>query len=310
MTLQTVFPLLYNSDYRETALIVLSVIFFSGLVLFFLRKTGFYFVSAWASIKSWLFAAPLLFLAFALPDPWPLAILVMVAIYGAKAFFQIIGMFHRSYFVLICYGGIIALGVSSYYQHLAVYNGMPMLVLAVSCLVPLIRNNYKRMIQYISITLLAFIFLGWSFMHLGLIYYFPSGVYQIMYLVILTEFCDNTNLAIGRYFKGWRLFPNIDPKRSILSTLVAILLTLALAGAMRQLLPDSSEKYWLAAGLIAGCAGVLGDLVMTVVRRDAGVKIVGPFILGRGDFLQRMDRLIFVAPIYYYVMLALGALGA
>jgi phosphatidate cytidylyltransferase len=305
--LEKIFPLLYDPDYRKTVAIVLSIIFISGLILFLLRKTGFYFVSAWASIKSWLFAAPFMFLAFALPDPWPLAILVLVAIYGAKAFFQIIGMFHRSYFVLICYAGIIALGISCYYQKLALYNGMPMLVLAVACLVPLVRNNYKRMIQYISITLLAFIFLGWSFMHLGLIYYFPSGTYQIMYLLILTEFCDNTNLAIGRYFRGWRLFPNIDPKRSVLSTVVSILLTLALAGAMRQLLPDASEKYWLTAGIIAAFAGVVGDLVMSVVRRDAGVKIVGPFILGRGDFLQRMDRLIFVAPIYYYVMLALGA---
>ena len=305
--LEKIFPLLYDPDYRKTVTIVLSIIFVSGLILFLLRKTGYYFVSAWASIKSWLFAAPFMFLAFALPDPWPLAILVLVAIYGAKAFFQIIGMFHRSYFVLICYAGIIALGICCYYQRLEAYNGMPMLVLAGACLVPLVRNNYKRMIQYISITLLAFIFLGWSFMHLGLIYYFPSGTYQIMYLLILTEFCDNTNLAIGRYFRGWRLFPNIDPKRSVLSTLVSIALTLALAFAMRQLLPDSSEKYWLYSGLIAGFAGVIGDLVMSVVRRDAGVKIVGPFILGRGDFLHRMDRLIFVAPIYYYVMLWLGA---
>ncbi len=305
--LEKIFPLLYDPDYRKTVSIVLTIIFASGMILFFLRKTGFYFVSAWASIKSWLFAAPLMFLGFALPDPWPLAILVLVAIYGAKAFFQIIGMFHRSYFVLICYAGILALGVSCYYQRLEVYNAMPMVVLAVSCLVPLIRNNYKRMIQYISITLLSFIFLGWSFMHLGLIYYFPSGIYQIMFLLILTEFCDNTNLAISRYFKGPRLFRKIDPKRSLLSTFISILLTLALAGAMRQLLPDSAEKYWLTAGLIAAFAGVIGDLVMTVVRRDAGVKIVGPFILGRGDFLQRMDRLIFVAPIYYYVMLGLGA---
>ncbi len=305
--LERAFPLLYDPDYRKTVAIVLSIIFGSGILLFFLRKTGYYFVSAWASIKSWLFAAPFMFLGFATPDPWPLAMLVLVAIYGAKAFFQIIGMFHRSYFVLICYGGIIALGVSCYYQRLEAYNGMPMLVLAIACLVPLIRNNYKRMIQYISITLLAFIFLGWSFMHLGLIYYFPSGIYQIMYLLILTEFCDNTNLAIARYFRGWKLFPNIDSKRSVLSTVIAITLTLALAGAMRQLLPDSSERYWLTAGLIAAFGGVIGDLVMTVVRRDAGVKIVGPFILGRGDFLHRMDRLIFVAPIYYYVMLALGA---
>lgn len=304
--MERIFPALYDPIYRQTALIILSVLFASGLIVYFLRQTGYYFVSAWASIKSWLIFAPVLFLAFALPDPAPLVVLVLAAIYGAKAFFQIIGMFHRSYFVLLCYAGIIALGVCCYYQRLDIYNAMPMIVLGIACLVPLMRNNYKRMIQYISITLLSFIFLGWSFMHLGLMYYFPNGTYQIMYLLILTEFCDNTNLAIGRYFKGWRLLPNIDPKRSVLSTLVSIFLTLALAGAMRQLLPDRSEKYWLAAGLIASFGGVLGDLVMSVVRRDAGVKIVGAFILGRGDFLHRMDRLIFVAPFYYYVMMALG----
>jgi len=300
--MEKIFPLLYDQNYRQTVLIVLSVLFVSGTLLFLLRKTGYYFISAWASIKSWLFAAPLLFLAFALADPGPLVVLTLIAIYGAKAFFQIIGMFHRSYFVVICYLGILALGLCTYFQRIEFYNLMPMMVLGLSCLVPLARNNYKRMIQYISITLLSFIFLGWSFMHLGLIYYFPSGIYQIMYLLILTEFCDNTNLAIGRYFKSYRLLPKIDPKRSVVSTLISILLTLILAGAMRQLLPDQSEKYWLAAGIVASLGGVIGDLVMSVVRRDAGVKIVGPFIIGRGDFLQRMDRLIFVAPIYYLVM--------
>jgi phosphatidate cytidylyltransferase len=300
--MEKIFPLLYDQNYRQTVLIVLSVLFVSGTLLFLLRKTGYYFISAWASIKSWLFAAPLLFLVFALADPGPLVVLTLIAIYGAKAFFQIIGMFHRSYFVVICYLGILALGLCTYFQRIEFYNLMPMMVLGLSCLVPLARNNYKRMIQYISITLLSFIFLGWSFMHLGLIYYFPSGIYQIMYLLILTEFCDNTNLAIGRYFKSYRLLPKIDPKRSVVSTLISILLTLILAGAMRQLLPDQSEKYWLAAGIVASLGGVIGDLVMSVVRRDAGVKIVGPFIIGRGDFLQRMDRLIFVAPIYYLVM--------
>ncbi|MFN8790042.1 MAG: phosphatidate cytidylyltransferase [Bdellovibrionales bacterium] len=304
--MENLFPLLYDPVYRQTLLIVLSVLFVSGSVVYLLRQTGYYFVSAWASIKSWLFAAPLLFLGFASKDPGPLIILVLTAIYGAKAFFQIIGMFHRSYFVLLCYAAIFALGVSCYFQRLDFYNAMPMILLGACCLVPLVRNNYKRMIQYISLTLLAFIFLGWSFMHLGLLYYLPNGIYQIMYIMILTEFCDNTNLAIGRYFKGWRLLANIDPKRSVISTLVSIVLTLALAGAMRQLLPDQSERYWLTAGLIASFGGVLGDLVMTVVRRDAGVKIVGPFILGRGDFLHRMDRMIFVAPIYYYIMAVLG----
>ncbi|ASD62931.1 phosphatidate cytidylyltransferase [Bdellovibrio bacteriovorus] len=291
-----------NHIYRQTVLIVLSIIFASGLIVFFFRQKNYYFVQSWASIKSWLIAAPLMFLAMGMPEPWPLVALTALAILGAKIFFQIMGMFHRSYFVMICYAGIIGLGVCAWYDRLDIYNAMPMVVLGISCLVPLVKNSYKRMIQYISLTLLAFIFLGWSFMHLGLIMKMPNGVFQVMYLVILTEFCDNTNLAVSRYIGGWKMFPGINPRRTVGSTIVSALLTLFLAGCMRFLLPDGSEKYWLASGLVASMGGFVGDYLMTVVRRDAGMKTVGPFIIGRGDFLHRMDRLIFVAPIYYYVM--------
>lgn len=299
-------PTAWNSEiYRQTALIVLSIIFCSGAIVFWFRKKNYYFVQSWASIKSWLVAAPLLFIVMGLPEPWPLVFLTMLAIAGAKIFFQIMGMYHRSYFVMICYSGIVGLGLCAWYGRLDIYNAMPMIVLGASCLVPLVRNSYKRMIQYISLTLLAFIFLGWSFMHLGLILKFPNGVFQVMYLIILTEFCDNTNLALNRYIGGMRLFPGINPRRTLGSTVVSVLLTLFLAASMKFLLPDGSDKYWLTAGLVASLVGFVGDLVMTVVRRDAGMKTVGPFILGRGDFLHRVDRLIFVAPIYYYLMMVL-----
>ncbi len=228
--------------------------------------------------------------------------LTLAAIYGAKAFFQILGMYHRSYFVLICYAGILGLALCAHFDRLDLYAQMPVLVLFACCMVPLARDSFTQMIQYISLTLLGFIFLGWSFMHLGLLLHFPNGLYQILYLVVLTEFCDNTNIATSFYLRGPRLFPQIDPKRTYASTFASVLLTLVLAGVMRSLLPDNSEKYWLAAGLVASIGGLHGDLIMTSIRKDAGVKDMGPFILGRGDFLQRMDRLIFVAPIYYYVM--------
>jgi phosphatidate cytidylyltransferase len=293
--------------YRQTALIVLSVIFGSGALVYFFRRKNYYFVGAWASIKSWIFAAPLLFLVFALPPPFPLIALTLFAIYGAKAFFQILGMFHRSHYVLVCYAGIIGLAVCAYLGRLDIYNKMPMLVLGASGLVSLFLTSYRRMIQYTSLTLLGFIFLGWSFLHLALLLETPDGLYQILYLVVLTEFCDNTNLATSYHFKSRKIFPHIDRKRTYMSTMLSIGLTLFLAGIMRFLLPDDSERYWLVAGLVAAFGGLFGDLMMTAIRRDAGVKDVGPFILGRGDLLQRMDRLIFVAPTYYYVMYLLAA---
>lgn len=292
--------------YQQTAVIVLLFIFAGGAINYIFRRKNHYSMVAWASIKSWLVLAPLMFALMGLRQPFPIILLTLLALHGAKVYFQILGMFHESLFVYICYAGILGLGFFSQLNNLALYNEMPMAVLGLSCLVPLFQRSYKNMIQYISLTLLGFIFLGWSFMHLGLILNFENGIYQVMYLFILTEFCDNTNLSISRYFKGSKLITEINTRRTWSSTFTAVLLTLFLAYGMRHLLPDRSDRYWLAAGLIASLGGVVGDLVMTVVRRDAGVKIVGPFILGRGDFLQRMDRLIFVAPIYYFIMNALG----
>jgi phosphatidate cytidylyltransferase len=302
--------MLWNDPiFLRTAFVVLGAIFFSGAFVFFFRRQSYYFASAWASINSWLIGAPILFVAFALPRPGPLVALCVFAIYGAKAFFKILGMYHRHYFVLICYLGICALGLAIHFQREDLYNKMPMLLLAAACLVPVFLRSFKRMIQYISLTLLGFIFLGWSFLHLGLLLELPNGIYQIVYLVILTEFCDNTNLATSYYLKGPRLFPAIDRRRTVLSTAVSMGLTMLLAVVMRWILPSDSERYWLVAGLVACFGGLLGDLLMTAIRRDAGVKDVGPFILGRGDFLQRMDRLIFVAPIYYYLILSFSPNG-
>lgn len=291
--------------YQQTVLIVLSFIFAAGLFTYFFRKRNYYFIVSWASIKSWLFVAPFLFGLLGLAEPWPLIVITLIAILGAKVFFQLMGMFHRSYFVLICYAGILGLAAGIYSDYLGLYNILPMIVLGASCLVPLVRNNYKRMIQYISLTNLAFVFLGWSFMHLALILKLENGIYQVMYLIILTEICDNTTLAISRSIGRVKIFDRIDHKRTWAGFTVSTLITIAVAFAMRHLLPDRSQYYWLTSGIIASLGGLFGDMLMTVIRRDAGIKVVGAFVLGRGDFLHRMDRLIFVAPIYYYVMLAL-----
>lgn len=291
--------------YQQTVLIVLAAIFLGGLINFLFRKKNQYSMVAWASLKSWLIMAPIMFGIMGLGSPAPIIVLTLTAIYGAKVFFQIMGMFHKTAFVHICYLGIIGLGVCSYYDNLIYYNEMSMLVVGASCLVPLFSRDYKNMIQYISLTLLAFIFLGWSFLHLGLVLNFENGIYQVMYVIILTEFCDNTNFAISGYFRGGKFIPELNSRRTVLSTFVSMILTVMLAYGMRHMLPDRSDKYWLTSGILAAGGGLVGDLVMSVIRKDAGVKTVGPFIIGRGDFLQRMDRLIFVAPIFYFVMLAL-----
>jgi phosphatidate cytidylyltransferase len=288
--------------YKQTVGLVLGFLFILGIALFFARNKNTHTQASWASVKSWLFAAPILFIFCGLPSPGPLVVLTLVAILGAKTFFQMLGMYHRSYFVWATYIAIICLAATIHFRWIEVYNLAPMLFLGIICLIPILRNSAKQMIQYLCLTLLGFSFLGWAFMHLGWIWVLNGGAFMVLYLIILTELCDNIHLSLSRHIGKVRLFSKISPKRTLEAGLIAFALTLIFAWGLRHLLPVRTEIYWVASGVVAALGGSLGDLVLSVVRRDLGIKDVGPFIIGRGDLLTIMDRMIFVAPIFYYVM--------
>lgn len=296
------FPLLTSKIYLETVLIVGVFLILGSVISYLLRKKHYFFFYSWASLKGWLIVAPIFFVLFGLPPAWALLTLILLSILGIKVFFQIMGMYHRTYFVILAYSAITVLGTAIYWNDRDLYHAVPLAMWGLTSVVPLVRNSYKKMIQYIALTNMGFVFLGWAFLHLGWILKLPGGLFQFMYLVILTEFCDNTNLALSYGVGSIRLFDRIDRRRTLESFILSVILTLLLAFGMRHLLPVQSEVYWLAAGLVASFAGILGDVIMTAIRKDAGVHKLGPFIIGRGDFLSRMDRMIFVAPIYYYLM--------
>lgn len=289
--------------YRQTVLITLGVLFVTGLVLFFFRQKNAHFKAAWASLQSWLFFAPVVFVILALPLQWKLISIALISISGCKTFFQMTGIYHLDNFVWLCYFGIFSLGLAVYYDRHDLYNLMPMIVLGTLSIVPILRNSAKHMLQYIGLTLMGFCFLGWAFMHVGYLLQLPGGTFLLVYIVILTEVCDNIVLGTSRFWGHIKPFSKINPRRTLEGFLISLVFTLTLAWGLRYMLPIPSPKYWVASGLIAAFAGGFGDLLLSIIRRDIGLKDTGgPFILGRGDLLDRMDRLIFVAPTYYYVM--------
>ena len=291
--------------YRETVFLVVGTLFAIAIPSFFLRHRSTTWYAHWASLQSWIIAAPILLVFMGLSEPWPLIVLTFVAIMGAKTFFQMVGMYHRSNFVWATYIGIVSLALCIHRDDLHLYNFLPMAFLFLICLIPIIRNSYKHMIQYMALTLMAFAFLGWSFMHLGWIWQLERGPYMVIYIVLLSEMCDNLYLLISRKVGSIRMFKNIAPRRTLEGFVIAAALTFLLAWGMRHLMPIRSEPYWIASALVAALGGSIGDLTLAVIRRDLGIKDADVFIIGRGDLLTIMDRTLFVAPIFYYVMYAL-----
>jgi phosphatidate cytidylyltransferase len=288
---------------------VITFIILVGATLRLISPKSQHFAAAWASVKSWFFVAPILFVVFALPSPWPLVFLVLVGIFSAKTFYQMVGMYHRSWFIWATYLFMIALGYATYKQVGTAYDIAPMIFLGLVSIIPVLRNSATHMVQYMALSLMACIFFGWSFLHLGRLLMLEGGVLLVLYLYMLSEVAENISFAGSRFFGKWKPFNKINTRVSIEGMLISVALTLLLAWGMRHLLPDRSEKFWIAAGLVAVFFGTFGDLIIAVIKRDLGIKNTGVFIFGRGDILSRTDKLIFVGPMYYYVFLLLQKVG-
>ena len=286
--------------FRETAALIFAFLFAVGLALFLLHQTGAKFRGAWASVKSWLFASPLILLVAGLPYPYTLIFLVFIGVFSSKTFFRMVGIYHRSWFVWTTYVFIFALGALIHWRLESYFDVMPMLFLGCLSAIPLLRNSATHMIQYIALSLLCYIFFGWAFLHLGRILMFEHGIYILLYLFILVEFASAVNIAAGRLYGRTKLFQKITSRVSVEGIFTSVTLTLLLAWGMRHMLPDRSEKYWVTAALIASLWGRSGELFLSVIRRDLGIKNSGIFIIGRDDILARVDKLVFVAPMFFY----------
>ncbi len=122
---------------------------------------------------------------------------------------------------------------------------------------------------------------------------------MFMYLVIWAS-------DIGAYYVGTslgrhKLYAKISPKKSV-EGLIGGMVAAAGAALLCRVWFLSSVGVREAAvlGLALAAAGTLGDLVESLFKRDAGVKDSGSLIPGHGGMLDRMDSMLFAAPVLYY----------
>lgn len=290
----------HNPTYVSTVTSVVAFFVIVGAVVYYMQTRNPKWIGVWAAIKSWVITSPVIFFFAALPAPWPLVFVVLVAISGAKTFYQMTGMYHRTMFVWITYIFLILQGYLVFRGHSGLYNLMPMLFFFGIVLIPILRNSATHMIQYIALALMNFMLLGWGFLHLARILLWAGGPLIVLHLAILFEFCESCNYAITRAIGKHKPLQAITTRFSVEGFLLSLALTVLLAWGLRFMLPHHSQPYWLLSGLSVAIFGRIGGLLLTVIRRDLGIKESGIFIIGRDDILSRLDKAMFAAPVFYF----------
>jgi len=118
---------------------------------------------------------------------------------------------------------------------------------------------------------------------------------------------DSGAYYVGSRFGRHRLAPQVSPKKSWEGIAGAVAVTIFGVWVCRTVF--FPELAWSAAWALAALLIVLaplGDLVESLVKRDAGVKDSSALIPGHGGFLDRTDSLFFAAPFVLALLLALG----
>ncbi len=126
-----------------------------------------------------------------------------------------------------------------------------------------------------------------------------SGKELVLYLVLLTEINDVLQYVWGKSIGKIKIVPKVSPNKTVEGFLGAFFSVTILAVIFSHLTPFT----WLEAafaGMLISSAGFIGDVVISMVKRDIGVKDSGNMLPGHGGILDRIDSLIYTAPLFFH----------
>lgn len=307
MTLQNA---LGNDIFLTYVAIIGGLLAFAGGLLGILTLFGKNVAGVWKTYRGWLVMVPILLGCILLGRPAFIGGVTLLAMIGFKEFARATGLYDDWWLTGLVYLSILVLGIASYMPDprqdflgwYGLFTALPAYVIAAIVLVPILRNRAKGQLQQVTLAIAGFLYFGWMFSHLGFLANATYAYGYILYLVFAVEINDIAAFTCGKLFGKHKLRENISPNKTIEGSIGAVLISMGLPFLLWFSFPHFEPWHLVLTGLIVGIGGQLGDLVISFIKRDIGIKDMGVVIRGHGGILDRIDSMIFVVPIFFHAV--------
>lgn len=152
--------------------------------------------------------------------------------------------------------------------------------------------------------LLAIVYGSFPWLATWDLYLMGEGSRYIFFLCAVVWAGDTGAYFGGRHFGRHKLAPRMSPKKTWEGSLVGILASTMGGLLINQLYGGqlASTQMVVLASLLGGAFGQMGDLVESTLKRFSGVKDSGVIFPGHGGFLDRVDGLLFAAPVIWFIL--------
>jgi phosphatidate cytidylyltransferase len=268
----------------------------------------------WKRYISWLVMVPVVVVPVLLGAAWTIAALTMLSLLCFREFAGATGVFREKLMSLLVVVGILGLAfaVSDHWYRLFVAL-TPMSIIVITAVATSL-DRPKGYIQRVALAIFGFILFGTCLGHLS---YMTNDTHfrsLILLLVFSVQLNDIFAYIVGKSLGGPKLAPQTSPNKTASGAIGAVLLTTILVYWLTGLvfpegrLAEPLQRVVL--GLLISIGGQLGDLTVSAIKRDVGIKDTGALIPGHGGVLDRANSLLLSAPAMFHFVNHFQTIGA
>ncbi|MBR4029898.1 MAG: phosphatidate cytidylyltransferase [Clostridia bacterium] len=222
----------------------------------------------------------------------------IVSLYALHEMYSAIGI--RKNFLLYIAGMVLSIAF------LCLGNITSVLFPSVIVLLTILLSNHKSIsISDVSVALFMVLYIVYTMSHITLTRELEFGNIYI-YVIFIGAFATDTfayftGVTIGKH----KLCPEISPKKTIegaVGGIVGVIICFLCIGLVVEHFSLANVNYYLLIllGLLCGVFSELGDLAASIIKRQINIKDYGKILPGHGGIMDRLDSIIFIAPIVYY----------
>jgi phosphatidate cytidylyltransferase len=294
---------LHDTTFCRYIVLTAAALVAAGIVLLFFHLVRQRDVrSAWLTYRSWLVMVPIIALTIFLGREAVITGAAVLAVFAFKEFARATGLYADWWITGAVYLLILACVAATLAARWNAFVAMPVIGMAALFVVPILRNRTTGQLQAVALGFLGFLLVGWTLGHLGWLARSRHPYGAVIFVIFATEICDVCAYVGGKLLRGPKLRTTISPNKTWCGGITALLVAMALPWLLAFSFPHFTAIDKLLAGLIIGVGGQLGDLAVSVIKRDLGVKDMGAALPGHGGLLDRVDSLLFVAPAFVYLL--------
>jgi phosphatidate cytidylyltransferase len=237
---------------------------------------------------------------------WTILAVATLSLLCYREYARITGLFRERTISAIVVIGILLITFAELDNWYRLFVALFPLTVALIAIGGLIPDQPKGYIQRVGLGVLGFALFGSALGNLG--YMANAWNYGPMLLLIIfaVELNDIFAYICGHLFGRRKFVPNTSPNKTVGGALGAIILTTPLVAVIGHFIWVKTRMdnpiCLIGLGIIVSVVGQFGDLMLSSIKRDLGLKDTAKLIPGHGGLLDRFDSLILVAPaVFHYV---------